>query len=81
MINIIFGDKYRLRWFGHVQRKTLADPVRRVKNIIIEGKRSRGRLRRTWDEQIKIDLRELNLSEGLIRDRGSWRRHIHVLNY
>ena len=59
----------RLRWFGHVQRKTLAAHVRRVESIIVEGKRSRGRPRRTWDEQIKVDLRMLNLSESLIRDR------------
>ena len=57
----------RLRWFGHVQRKTLAAPVRRVESIIVEDKRSRGRPRRTWDEQIKVDLRDLNLSEGLTR--------------
>ena len=63
----------RLRWFGHVQRKALAAPVRTVESIIVEGKRSRGRPRRTWDEQIKIDLRELNLSKGLTRDKGSWR--------
>ena len=39
--------KNRLRWFGHVQRKTFAAPVRRVENIIVEGKRSRGRPRIT----------------------------------
>ena len=71
----------RLRWFGHVQKKTFAAPVRRVESIIVEGKRGRGRPRRTWDEQIRVDLHELNLSEGLTRDRGSWRRHIHVLDY
>ena len=71
----------RLRWFGHVQRKTFDAPVRRVEIIIVEGMRSRGRLKRTWDEQIRIDLYELNLSEGLTRDRVSWRRHIHVLDY
>ena len=37
----------RLRWFRHVQRKTFDVPVRRVASIIIEGKRSRGRSRRT----------------------------------
>ena len=40
----------RLRWFGHMQRKTFTAPVRRVESIIIEGKRSRGRPSRTWDE-------------------------------
>ena len=51
----------RLRWFGHVQRKTLYAPVRSIKSIIVEGKRSRGRPRRTWEEQIKNDLHKLNL--------------------
>ena len=73
--------KNRLKWFRHVQRKTFAAPVRRVESIIVEGKRGRGRPRRTWDEQIKVDLHELNLSKGLTRDRGSWRAHIHVLDY
>ena len=54
--------------------------MRRVESIIVEGKRSRERLKRTWDKQIKVDLRGLNLSEGMTRDRGSWRRHIHVLD-
>ena len=45
----------RLRSFGHVQKKTFNALVRRVESIIVEGKRSRGRLRKTWDEQIKID--------------------------
>ena len=33
--------KNRLRWFGHVQRKTFDTPVRRIESIIVEGKRSR----------------------------------------
>ena len=42
---------------------------------------SRETFRRTWDEQIKVDLHELNLSEDLTRNRGKWRRLIHVLDY
>ena len=71
----------RLGWFGHVQRKTFDAPVRRVESIIVEGKRSRERPRRTWGEQIRVDLHELNLSVDLTRDRNNWRRHIHVLDY
>ena len=40
----------RLRWFGHVQRKTHDAQVKRIECIIVEGKRSRGRPRRTWEE-------------------------------
>ena len=71
----------RLRWFGHVQRKTFDALVKRVESIIVEGKRSRGKPKRTWDEQIRTDLHELNLSADLTRDRSSWRRHIQVLDY
>ena len=73
--------KNRLRWFGHVQRKIHNTPIRRIERIIVEGKRSRGRVRRTWEEQIKSDLYELHLSKDVTRDRGSWRRLIHVLDY
>ena len=30
----------RLRWFVHVQRKTLDAPVWRIESIIVDGKRS-----------------------------------------
>ena len=32
----------RLRWFGHVQRKTHDAPVKRIEFIIVNGNRSRG---------------------------------------
>ena len=68
----------RLRWFGHVQRKPLEAPVRRIETFIVEGKRSRGTPKKTWVEQIKDELRELHLSEDLTRDMNSWRRQIHI---
>jgi hypothetical protein len=71
----------RLRWFGHVKRKTYDAPVRRIESIIVEGKRGRGRPRKTWEEQIKSDLHELHLSRDLTMDRGSWRRLIHFPDY
>ena len=55
--------------------------MRRNESIIVEGKRSWGRQRRTWQEQIKNDLHDLHLSEDLTRDRGNWRRLIHVSDY
>ena len=71
----------RLRWFGHVKRKTNDAPVRRGESIIVKGKRGRGRPRRTWEEQIKRDMHELQLSADITRDRGTWRRLIHILDY
>ena len=66
--------KNKLRWFGHMQRKTLDSLVRRIESIIVVGKRSRGRSKKMWVEQIKNDLSEKRLSADLTRDRNSWRR-------
>ncbi|KAD4584273.1 hypothetical protein E3N88_21874 [Mikania micrantha] len=68
----------RLRWFGHVRRRSQAAPVRKVEFLTVEGKRGRGRPRLTWDEQIRHDLTELHLSEDMIYDRSTWRRRIKV---
>ncbi|KAD4386354.1 hypothetical protein E3N88_26523 [Mikania micrantha] len=38
----------RLGWFGHVRRRHVLAPVRRVENLSVEGKRYRGRPRLTW---------------------------------
>ena len=72
--------KNRLRWFGHVQRKPIEAPIRRIETIIVEDKRSRGRPKKTWVEQINDDLSELHLSKDLTRDRNSWRFKIHILD-
>ena len=40
----------RLRWFGHVQRKTFDAPVRKIESIIVKGKKSRERPRRSWED-------------------------------
>ena len=50
--------QYRWRWFGHVQRRPLETPVR--SGILSQDsnmKRGRGRLKLTWVEAIKGDLK------------------------
>jgi hypothetical protein len=68
-----------LRWFGHVQRRPPEAPVRsgvleRDDNV----KKVRGRPKVTWDESVKRDLREWNISKDLALDRGAWRLAINV---
>ncbi|XP_071715160.1 uncharacterized protein [Rutidosis leptorrhynchoides] len=51
----------RLRWFGHVRRRPLTAPVRRVEELTVDGVRIRGRPARRWEDRIKMDLKELLL--------------------
>ena len=71
--------QHRLRWFGHVQRRPPEAPVRngvleRVDNV----KRGRGRPKLTWDESVKRDLKDWNISKEIALDRSAWRLAINV---
>ncbi|XP_071728794.1 uncharacterized protein [Rutidosis leptorrhynchoides] len=68
----------RLRWFGHVRRRPLTAPVRRVEALTVDGVRRRGRPTRRWEDRIKLDLKELLLSEDMTSDRITWRTRIRL---
>ncbi|XP_071728670.1 uncharacterized protein [Rutidosis leptorrhynchoides] len=40
----------RLRWFGHVRRRPLTAPVRKVEALTVDGVRRRGRPTRRWED-------------------------------
>ncbi|KAJ4432203.1 hypothetical protein ANN_20819 [Periplaneta americana] len=53
----------RLRWTGHVARM---DESRNAYRVLVgrpEGKRSLGRPRRRWEDNIKMDLREVGYDD------------------
>ncbi|KAG2555755.1 hypothetical protein PVAP13_8NG030600 [Panicum virgatum] len=71
--------QHRLRWFGHVQRRPPDAPVcngvlERVDNV----KRGRCRPKLTWDESVKRDLKDWNISKEIVLDRSYWRLAINV---
>ncbi|MFS8031457.1 hypothetical protein Hanom_Chr17g01546151 [Helianthus anomalus] len=71
----------RLRWFGHVKRRQMTDPIRIVETLTVDGRRSRGRPKMTWEERIRQDLLDLHLFEDMVDDRTSWRRRIKVKDF
>ncbi|GER36227.1 RING/U-box superfamily protein [Striga asiatica] len=71
--------QHRLRWFGHVQRRPLDAPVRRgVLQRVEDVKRGRGRPKLTWEESVKRDLKDWNISKDLAVHRSAWRLAINV---
>ncbi|GJR46764.1 transport protein Sec24-like CEF [Tanacetum coccineum] len=66
----------RLRWFGHVRRRSQSAPVRRVEDLVVDGLRRRGRPKLRWEDRVKQDMKELLLSEDMTSDRIAWRARI-----
>ena len=61
----------RLRWFGHVRRRPIDAPVRRVERIKLgQVKRAQGRPQKTWMDIIRQDIEAKGLNEGILLDRN-----------
>ena len=63
----------RLRWFGHVKRREVGDCLGDVLRMEVSGSRPRGRPKKSWMDNVKEDLRKLNLREDDAYDRDYWR--------
>ena len=50
----------RLRWFGHLERKSVDDWMSACRRLVVKGTRGRGRSRKTW-EQCVDDMKLLGL--------------------
>ncbi|XP_074327960.1 uncharacterized protein LOC141665877 [Apium graveolens] len=61
----------RLRWFGHIRRRRVVAPVRRVEDLVVSGSRRRWRPRKTWTDLLTLDLRALNLNDDMTSDQRS----------
>ncbi|KAJ4449015.1 hypothetical protein ANN_00409 [Periplaneta americana] len=70
----------RLRWAGHVARMGESRNAYRVLVGRPEGKRPLGRPRRRWEDNIKMDLREVGYDDrdwiNLAQDRDQWRAYV-----
>ncbi|KAK9756043.1 hypothetical protein RND81_01G069300 [Saponaria officinalis] len=69
----------RLRWFGHVRRRPMEAPVRRLETWDTERvPKGKGRPKLTWSRVIERDMRFLGLDERMVTERAQWRKMIHV---
>jgi hypothetical protein len=76
----------RMRWAGHVARMGEGRDVYRVLVGRPEGKRPLGISRRRWEDNIKVDLREIGIDGTnwiqLAQDRVQWRACVNaVMNF
>jgi hypothetical protein len=76
----------RMRWAGHVARMGKGRGVYRVLVGRPEVKRPMGRSRRSWKDNIKMDLREIGIDVSnrirLALDTVQWRAFVNtVMNF
>jgi hypothetical protein len=82
--NILRVIKSRMmRWAGHVALMEKARGVYRVLVGRFEGKRSLGRPRRRWKDNIKMDLREIGIDAAnwirLAQHRVQWQASVNTV--
>jgi len=57
----------RLRWFGHVKRRSLNAPVKKCETINLSHcMRGRGRSKTSWNEVIRNNMKFMGLTEEMI---------------
>ena len=66
-----------MRWAGHVTRVKEGRSAFKILTGTRTGKGSLGRPRRKWEDNIRIDLKEIGISTrnwvGSTQDRDNWR--------
>ena len=63
----------RLRWFGHLERKSGDDWVLGCRNVEVVGEMSKGRGRKTWREYVNDDMEVLGFQRVF---KDMWRGFI-----
>ena len=72
----------RLRWAGHVARMEEDRSVFKIVTGTLAGKSSLGRPRHRWEDNIRMDLREIGINTrnwvDLVQDRDYWRALVNA---
>ena len=63
--------KTRLRWFGHIKRRSVSAPMRKCEAIHLSHcRRGRGRPKLSWNEDVRSDMKSMRLTEDIAQDRN-----------
>ena len=63
----------RLRWFGHLERKSVDDWVSACRRLVVEGATGQGRSRKMWEQCVRDDMKLLGLHSEWAIFRDMWR--------
>jgi len=76
IVNCIKAQK-RLSWFGRVHRMPDTRAVRKIFkwNLLTTSKRSQGRPKYRWEDNVEQDICQMKVKNGItcVQDRGKWK--------
>ena len=68
-----------VRWYGHVLRREEGNVLRRALDLEVDGRRKRGRPRRTWKKQVEEECMKVGLGRMDALCRARWRVGVHKI--
>ena len=71
-----FLKHIRLKWFGHCLRQEPNHICAKSLRLEVSGRRSRGRPKKRWRDNIKGDMKKYQLTEDMAQDRKYWMMQI-----
>ena len=71
-----FLENKRLKWFGHCLRREPNHICAKSLILEVSGRRSRGRPRKRWRDNIQGDMKKYRLTEDMAHDRKYWMTQI-----
>ena len=66
-------QRKRLQWFGHLERMDENDWPSKCRRITLDGVLPKGRPKKTWNELVRKDLQEKNITKEVAQDRLAWK--------
>ena len=67
-----FLENKILKWFGHCLRRESKHICAKSLKLEVSGRRSRGRPRKRWRDNVKVDMKKYQLTEVMAQDRQYW---------
>ncbi len=65
-------ENKRLKWFGHCLRRERNHICAKSLRLEVSARRSRGRPKKRWRDNIQEDIKKYQLTEDMAQDRKYW---------
>ena len=69
---VTFLRQKRLNWYGHIRRRE-DNLSRKMMDMVVQGKRRRGRSRRKWIDNTREDMKIYELTADMTENRQYWK--------